>query len=265
MNESFDYSEAQQRIWACLDRKEYSAVADELRQMISFMELTGATEYVDYIEYQFLLHQVYTEMHDMHSSIDVLKSLNSHFLQKTDLRMLTARGAELYIKTWTYLGYLLAENGETQESLKTFGRCLPLLILLRGIESQEVETVKWYIVSVQKQGRITSDEPESFLNDENEEEGLRCSFCLTGQVDIVTGPSVYICRNCINLFNEFSADADYAKHLHLACGNAKCSFMCGEGAADTADAGLFPGPGVFVCTNCLKLCDGDERTLPVSK
>lgn len=164
--------------------------------------------------------------------------------------------------TWTYLGYLLSETGQKEESLKIFRRCLPLLLLMRGLESQEVETVKWFILSLLKHGRIISDEPEPFCFDDSEEEGLRCSFCLTGQVDIVTGPSVYICRNCINLFNELGDDADYTKHLRLACGNSRCSFMC-KAPPFTS---LFPGPGVFICADCLSLCDklGEDRTLPLS-
>lgn len=262
MSEPFDYSAAQQRIWASLDKKEYLSVADELKRLISFLEVSGATEYIDYVEYKFLLHQVYAELKDWQSSIEVLRELNSHFLLKTDPRMLTPRGVELYIKSWTYLGYLLSETGQIEESLRTFRRCLPLLVLLRGLESQEVETVKWYILSVRKEGRISSDEPESFLSDDSEEEGLRCSFCLTGQVDIVTGPSVYICRNCINLFNEFRDDVVYTMHLCLACGDSRCSFGC-KAQPSTS---LFPGPGVFICADCLSLCDklGEERTLPIS-
>ena len=120
MSEPFDYSVAQQRIWVSLDKKEYLSVADELKQMISFLEVTGATEYIDYIEYQFLLHQVYAELKDWQSSIKVLRELTSHFLQKTDPRMLTPRGMELYIKTWTYLGYRLSEDGRAGRITEDF-------------------------------------------------------------------------------------------------------------------------------------------------
>lgn len=258
-----DYAAIQKRIWDCLESGDYAAGTREIEAVISLLESRFSTEYIDYIEYLFLLHQVYAEQKDLEHAIDALVKLLFHFQNAVDPRILSARGAELYIKTWTYLGYLLAEVGQKDASIAIFRKCLPVLMLTRGAESSEFETVKWYIRSVQRDGKISTDEPDPFDMQGEEEEGLRCSFCHTGQVDVIAGPSVYICRNCIKIYNNFLEDEVYCKHLRLLCLDSACSFQCNR--EPSTQASLFPGPGVFICGDCVRLCNDLEegQSLPL--
>lgn len=249
MDDHSNYAANQKRIWESLENRDYTAAAEAINSIIGFLENNNATEYIDYIEYLFLLHQVYSETRDLGSAIAVLGKLLNHFQNSVDPRVLNPRCMELYIKTWTYLGYLLSESGQLDESINVFQKCLPLLVLLRGLESQEVETVKWYIKSVQSEGKISTDEPPDIFIQEEDLEGLRCSFCQTGQMDIIAGPSVYICKNCVQLYHSFLPDENYCKHLKLACSNKVCAFQCGTAPEDMPS--IFPGPGVFVCGTCV--------------
>ena len=259
-----DYGTIQKRIWERLEKGDYVEGARDLEAVVSFLEQNFSTEYIDYIEYLFLLHQVQAEMKDTEKAVETLSKLLFHFQNAVDPRMLSERGGELYLKTWTYLAYLLAELGRKEESLAVFRKSLPILMLSRGADSSELDTVRWYMKSVEKHGHVSSDEPDPFELDEEDEEGLRCSFCRTGQTDIITGPSVYICRNCIGAFNNLQEDPDYCKHLRLFCDQSSCSFQCARTREEQVH--LFPGPGVFICGDCVKLCNelDDDRTLPLN-
>lgn len=261
MTEAYDYSCAQKLIGDHLEKEEYADAASEIEQLVNFFEKNKQTEYIDYLEYLFLLHQVHSRMNKTKAVLSDLRRLNKHFRQNVDPKLLKPRAMELYIKSWTYLGYFLSENGDELEAVDVFQKCLPLLIILRGAESQEVETIKWYIKSIQAHGRITTDEPEELLFLEEEEEGLRCSFCLTGQVDVISGPAVYLCKNCLTQFKNFARDEEYSKHLRLACADASCSFQCQRKPEQMKL--LFPGPGVAICDSCLKLADesGEDKTM----
>lgn len=239
-----------------LEARDCMSATDELHQLLAFFESRNATEYIDYIEYLFLLHQVYIEMGDAGSAVGVLGKLLNHFLKNTDPKLLKARAVEIYVKTWTYLGYILAETGQAENSIMVFKKSLPLLMLMRGLESHELETVQWYIKSLRTEGRITSDEPPDAMVSEQELEGLRCSFCFTGQTEIVSGPAVHVCRACIESYHSFLPDKAYCSHLRLAAPSAACSFNCGSKPVDIEV--LFPGFGGFICGACVEKFNDPE-------
>lgn len=254
VDDQADYDGLREKLKQSLEARDCQTATTDLNQLLAFFELRNATDYIDYIEYLFLLHQVYAEMGDAGSAIGVLGKLLSYFLKSTDPKLLKARAIEIYVKTWTYLGYLLAETGQSENSIMVFRKSLPLLMLLRGLESHELETVQWYIKSIATEGRITSEEPPDISVTEDELEGLRCSFCFTGQTEIVSGPSVHICKNCIETYYLFLPDKTYCAHLRLAAPAAACSFNCGS-KPDEIEV-LFPGFGGFICGACVqKFCD----------
>jgi len=86
---------------------------------------------------------------------------------------------------------------------------------------------------------------------------LRCSFCgkQREQVEyVIAGPGVYICDECIALCNhiiEVEAKRDKSPS-DLANRELRCSF-CAKSYEQVAN--LIAGPGVFICTECVDLCN----------
>ncbi len=217
----------------------------ELIARIELMEGYKLTDDFAYARCLFLLHHQYAQAKNLEAACQVLEKLIAHFQKGVNPHYLADSDLLLYIKSWTYLGCYLSELERTQEALSVFRKSFLVLLLICGAESAELETLKWYIRSVELYGKITSDEPEPGIFED--EEGQRCSFCLTGQVEISGGPLIYACRNCVENFTELKNDNGYAAHLRLIAGaDADCSFNCSGQSAY-----LFPGPGVFVCSNCL--------------
>jgi late competence protein required for DNA uptake (superfamily II DNA/RNA helicase) len=100
-----------------------------------------------------------------------------------------------------------------------------------------------------------------------QENELRCSFCGSYQSlvkKLIAGPGVNICDQCVELGQEildeeqnelvpeFIAEHEKADDSKVSKDSrSKCSF-CGKTSAQVVR--LISGPGVFICNECVELC-----------
>src|SRR5438105_6712129 len=94
---------------------------------------------------------------------------------------------------------------------------------------------------------------------------LSCSFCGKGQREVrklIAGPTVYICDECIKLCNDIIAEESEREENRSAVaspkdghdhGDLSCSF-CGKGYGEVRK--LIAGPTVYICDECIELCNG---------
>jgi ribosomal protein L37AE/L43A len=81
---------------------------------------------------------------------------------------------------------------------------------------------------------------------------LRCSFCEKKKNEVgklISGPGVYVCNSCVADFNGCLADPTY-----LGAREVRCSF-CGKNAIMVKRVIAGPGPGPYICDECVDLCN----------
>lgn len=81
----------------------------------------------------------------------------------------------------------------------------------------------------------------------------KCSFCLTDSDQLVAGPDVFICRNCVDRCrNVYEAVRDGGGQVGgINEHKLTCSFC---GSVQDSKSALFTNFEKFICTNCVCLC-----------
>lgn len=99
---------------------------------------------------------------------------------------------------------------------------------------------------------------------------LSCSFCGKRQQEVKKliagagepGVVVYICDACVSLCNGILAEAGPDEALGGQTSDARCSFCAASLARVTLIAGPPGPPPLFICDECIGLCNdilADER------
>jgi ATP-dependent protease Clp ATPase subunit len=90
---------------------------------------------------------------------------------------------------------------------------------------------------------------------------LACSYCKKSQEEVrklIAGPTVYICDECIRLCNALLAESTKPVKPPPQPGDRVekspfCCSFCGKNKREVR--GLIAGPSVYICNECIGLCN----------
>lgn len=83
-------------------------------------------------------------------------------------------------------------------------------------------------------------------------EAIECSFCghqSSAVTQVVAGPGVFICRQCVAACTHGSSNSSSVQRLHLE--GVRCSF-CNR--AIGRDTPVFVARGNYICSGCVEVC-----------
>jgi len=142
MNQEFDHIKVGMQASEDIENGNWQTAAEKLRQLIAFYENAQATEYMEYLEYQYALSGVYLQLDDRTAALATLRKLTDFFDKNVDPNNLKPTAKDVFAYSWVRMAALYKDSGNIKAAMETYDHCIPMFIDIFGPNSDVVEQAK---------------------------------------------------------------------------------------------------------------------------